>query len=482
MEQNKDETPQRNARETPGTAVLLEMEYTDEDYSGQGSGFFVAPDKIVTNVHVLADVATVTAKRIDSGAVYTIEGIIAFDDINDLAVLKIVEEDTPFPIGAGDAVRKGDLVLAVGYPRGEEESIQGTVHSIRNSGQHLNLKCRLSPGCSGGPVLNTKGEVIAVTEAGGISFDSSAPNKGKAISSDVLKLLLKDVGEVEPLDVWQKHPRIRAYAEGCKANEKREQGEYKEAIVLYDTALKLNPDLADIYNNRAAAKISVGKYDEAYADLLTAIRLNPERFRFSGLGIYLLWKSEVIKVFSISLFIKLIRNIFRKGTWFAFHGYVKLGLAEARAKQGHIAEARNLYQAGIDNFSEAINRKPMKAKFYNTRAWSKYLFGQLETDQGNAVEAQMLYQEAVDDGNSALHLQPKGAKFRSAMYHTRGAAKASLGDHNGAIEDFNESIWLNPKKALFYHDRGLAKEALSKHGEAEADFAKAKEIDPNFEK
>lgn len=482
MERKKDKTNQQNIRETRGTTVLLEMEYTDQDYSARGSGFFVAPDKIVTNVHVLADAATVTAKCVDPEIFYTIEGIIAFDDINDLAILKIVEEDTPFSIGPDDTVREGDLVLAVGYPEGKEASVEGTVHSIRNSGQHLHLKCRFSPGYSGGPVLNTKGEVVAVAEAGGISFDNSAPNEGKAISADVLKLLLRDVGEVEPLDVWQKRPRICAYAEACKGNDKREQSEYKEAMVRYDTALKLNPNLADVYNNRAAAKISMGKYDEAYADSLTALRINPERFNFSGLGVYLSWKSEVIKIFSIGLVVKFIKNIFGKGTWFAIQGYGKLHLAKARAEQRHIEEARNLYRAGIDNFSEAINRKPKVAKCYNNRGWAKYLFAQFETEQGTTAEAQKLYQEAISDVNEALRLKPKGAKFRSASYHTRGAAKAGLGDHNGAIEDFDASIQLNPKKALYYHDRGLAKEALGQQEAAKADCAKAKEIDPDFEK
>ena len=61
-------------------------------------------------------------------------------------------------------------------------------------------------------------------------------------------------------------------------------------------------------------------------------------------------------------------------------------------------------------------------------------------------------------------------------------AKAALDDHDGAIEDFDESIRLNPNKALYYYDRGKAKEALGQHEAAEADFAKARELDPNFEK
>ena len=114
----------------------------------------------------------------------------------------------------------------------------------------------------------------------------------------------------------------------------------------------------------------------------------------------------------------------------------------------------------------------------------KYFLGQLETKKGNTAEAQKLYQEAASDSDEALRLESKNTKRRSATYyHTRGAAKAALGDHDSAIEDFNNAIKLKPKKALYYHDRELSKEALGQHEEAEADFTKAKElVDPDCEK
>lgn len=75
-------------------------------------------------------------------------------------------------------------------------------------------------------------------------------------------------------------------------------------------------------------------------------------------------------------------------------------------------------------------------------------------------------QDAVSECDKVLQSNPKETKLRrAATYHTRGIAKVGLSDYKGAIEDFNESIQLNPKKALYYHDRG-----------------KAKEIDPAFEK
>ncbi len=490
MEQEKDSSLKQNTIETQGATVCLETEnpcYIDGILVAvqgfRGSGFFVERDKIVTNVHVLAGATKVTAMHVDTETVYTIEGIIAFDDINDLAVLKVAEEGTPFPLGDSSIVRKSDQVCAIGYPKKKVSSAEGTVHSIRNSGKHLWLNFKLSEGNSGGPVLNVKGEVIAVAAARGISFDNSAPETGRTISSNVLKLLLKEERDVEPINVWQKRSQIRAYVAADEGDDNREQGEYKEAIVHYDTALKLNPDLSDIYNNRAATKISIGRYDEAFSDSLTALRLKPERFSFSGFGTFCLWKWKIAKLFLMSLILRFIRNVFGADNWLAIQGQMKFHLAKARAEQGNIAEARNLYRAGIDNFTEAINQRPKRGKFYNGRGWVKYLLGQLETKKGNTAEAQKLYQEAASDSDEALRLESKNTKRRSATYHTRGAAKAALGDHDSAIEDFNNAIKLKPKKTLYYHDRGLSKEALGQHEEAKADFAKAKElVDSDFEK
>ena len=146
--------------------------------------------------------------------------------------------------------------------------------------------------------------------------------------------------------------------------------------------------------------------------------------------------------------------------------------------QGNNEKAQRLYQAAIYLFTEAINLNPKVALTYNNRGWVKYLLGQFETKQGNAPDAEELYQEAVNDVTAALQLKPKLARIQAASYHTRGTAKAALGNHNGAIEDFNESIRIKPKKARYYHDRGLSKEALGQTEEAEADFVKVKELDP----
>lgn len=472
----KNDKSQQLAEEIRGTTVYLEIESPGRILEGTvvtvqvsgGSGFFVARDKIVTNFHVVEGAIEITAKQIDTGTVYTIEGVVGFDILNDLVILKITEQDTPFVLGDSQTAQMGDPICAIGYLGDKENRVEGTIQQTpRKRDGWIRLKAPLKPGWSGCPVLNSKGEVIGVHSRGNKLFRSI----GYAVPSNTLKALLEvaEDAKVESLSVWQKRRDVWLHTEykgllglfrviwhtvkgifrGIRASRKQASGDYEGAIVLYNKIIanKAIGFLKLAYASRGMAKAELRAFQEGMADANESILLDSESY----IGYY-------------------------------SRGYVNNAIGKSKVDQADITEARQLYQEAISDFSRAINLKPEDAKIYNNRGWTKYLFGQLETEQGNATAAQSLYQEAVSDSDEALRLKPEGAKLRSAFYHTRGAAKAGLDDYKGAIEDFNESIQLNPKKALYYHDRGLAKEALGQHEAAEADFAKAKEIDPDFEK
>ena len=475
MEQERDNLSQQNIEEIRGTTLLLEMEYADESYGSQGTGFFVAHDKIATNCHVLLGATKVIAKHIEADAIYTIEGIIAFDTKNDLAVLKTSDVGTSFQLGDSDMIKSGEPICALGYPEEEEQyRSDGTLIGFLNRGKHIRFKAPAGPGYSGGPVLNSKREVIAI-----IQGKNKSGNEGIAIPANTLKALLVETesAEVEPLLAWQKrrdvliltvynlyewgswHKRmvgmlwitwhvVQSLFYGIRASIKADSGDYSEAIIIYDKIIssKLIPILGKAYASRGMAKSELGNYQAAIEDANEAILLAPESYN-----------------------------------GYFSQGYVNRALGKSKANQRNTKEAQRLYQKAIDDFTTAINLQSDKAKIYNERGWTKYLLGQLETEQGNTVEAQKLYQEAVSDSEKSLQLELKNPKYRSAYYHTRGAAKAALDDHDGAIEDFNESIRLRPKKALYYHDRGLSKEALGQREAAEADFTKARQLDPDVE-
>ena len=64
-------------------------------------------------------------------------------------------------------------------------------------------------------------------------------------------------------------------------------------------------------------------------------------------------------------------------------------------------------------------------------------------------------------------------------YGNRGVAKAALGDAEGAIEDFDAAIRINPEYTEIYYDRGRAKATLGQKEAAQVDFEKAKKLDPS---
>jgi len=82
------------------------------------------------------------------------------------------------------------------------------------------------------------------------------------------------------------------------------------------------------------------------------------------------------------------------------------------------------------------------------------------------------YQGAINDFNKAIEINPKDAD----AYYNRGFAKAKLGDYRKAIEDFNKAIEINPKIAEAYYSRGVAKGNLGDYRGAIEDYNKAIEI------
>ena len=147
-----------------------------------GSGFFIdASGALATNYHVIAGAQSIQVKVGDSDP-RPVSGVFVIDPEKDLAVLKVQMSNTrPLPFSPiRPAV--GDRIIAIGNPLGLESTVsEGIVSGIRriNDGFELyQITAPLSPGNSGGPVLNSKGEVIGVATAtltGGQNLNFAVP-------------------------------------------------------------------------------------------------------------------------------------------------------------------------------------------------------------------------------------------------------------------------------------------------------------------
>lgn len=195
------QTAQEIARKVFGSTVLLVMEDTNGQPLSLGSGFFVRDGEVASNLHVVEGATGGYAKPIGQKTKYDIKGITAVDPKRDLVILKISNARSPvLRIGNSDNVQVGEPVYAVGNPQGLEGTFsQGIISSIREVGADklLQITAPISPGSSGGPVLNTKGEVIGVS----VATFRGGQNLNFAIPSNYLNLLIAKAGPVQSLAI-----------------------------------------------------------------------------------------------------------------------------------------------------------------------------------------------------------------------------------------------------------------------------------------
>jgi antitoxin component YwqK of YwqJK toxin-antitoxin module len=138
-----------------------------QDNSGNvvslGSGFFITPDLVATNLHVLKMASQVIIKSSSDGKSRPAENVVAFSLVHDVCVLSVPgAEGTSIQV-SGTPVRVGDEILVAGNPEGLEATIsKGIVSAIRNEEHLIQIDAPISHGSSGGPVVNQRGEVVGL--------------------------------------------------------------------------------------------------------------------------------------------------------------------------------------------------------------------------------------------------------------------------------------------------------------------------------
>lgn len=193
------QTAQEIAKKTFPALVLLVMEDANNQPISLGSGFFISDNIIVTNAHVIEGATNGYAKLVNGKSKIDILGYSAIDEIHDLVLLEVKSSKaTKLKLGNSDLLEVGENIYVVGNPQGLEGTFsEGIISSIRDFDGHsiIQITAPISPGSSGGPLINSKGEVI------GIAFASfkSGQNLNFAIPVKYLYNLLNNTKSFQKL-------------------------------------------------------------------------------------------------------------------------------------------------------------------------------------------------------------------------------------------------------------------------------------------
>ena len=190
-----DLSPQEIAQIALSSTVYLRVKTQKETY--YGSGFVIGEGLIATCEHVLEGMVSGTAESVFDEKKYPVTAVLAVSEKHDLAIVQ-VEGFTapPLPLGDSDTVTIGEAVYVAGNPKKLKGIFsEGAISGIRAEGNELvkdkifQMTAPISPGSSGGPVINRNGETIGI--AGGDEL--GAQNLNFAIPVNHLKALLKTI-------------------------------------------------------------------------------------------------------------------------------------------------------------------------------------------------------------------------------------------------------------------------------------------------
>ena len=308
---SQDSLPELVRRVKPSVVAIATYDANGEALM-TGSGFFLRPGQVVTNLHVIRGAVRAEIKTLDGkGKVYPVAGTVAVDEEGDLALLSV---DMPVDRArsselAAELPDEGEKIFVIGNPLKLEGSVSdGIVSAVRevpNVGRIIQITAPISHGNSGSPVFNFQGQVIGVvtvkvTNGQNINLAIAAarvsglrPEKVRPLTA----MLAKSKGDMaemlyrtglESLWLGNYDNAVGYFENAVNKNPKRaeawiqvgyckvKQGKNQEAIRAYQQALQLKPDSSEIINKLGDAYYYAGRLREAIESYTEAARLRPD--------------------------------------------------------------------------------------------------------------------------------------------------------------------------------------------------------------
>lgn len=508
----------RALKNLKGSVVHIEVGIGEN--KGHGTGFFVASDKVATNIHVVARQGPIIMKKVgennivlplaginstesvNKDAIGIVESVTAFDVKNDLVILKVNAVSTPFPIGNSKEVKVNEPITTMGFPSRKFSFSKGRIYNIEKSGQRLQIEINLSGGSSGSPVFNKKGEVIGIH-----AYSNPTLGYSLAIPSNYLIVLLMQSEGIEPLAEWHQRDEIRSYAHHVRGRNKFDKGQYKNAISEFKKAIKLNTESIYTYYKRGDAKLQQGilkirsgktqeanqYFNAAIKDFTDAIKINPENadaYMLRGTAKFELGNRNA----AISDYDKAIMINPLHVQLFYYNGLRKSNLRDYELRQANTKKAQRFYEDAIFYYNIAIERTPKSSKVFRKVTEINKILKKFKNDTIVVEMCRKYYKELVKNSTQEIKRFPKSpGSYNGRGYSYYIYAKFELEQGNiekskmlyeAAIEDYtyiinnlkpdnisNESILV-----YTYNGRGIVEIELAKIETNRGNSEKAKSL------
>jgi len=289
-------------KQVPGTQKKVELNI--------GSGFIVSTDGlIITNKHVVADTTASYKVLTNDKKTYQVEKIYR-DPLNDLAILKISppvggQGFKSLPLGDSAKLKLGQTVIAIGTPLGEFTNtvtsgivsglgrgitagspFEGYVEKLDNV---IQTDAAISPGNSGGPLLNSSGQVIGINAA----IAQAGQNIGFAIPVNVVKNLLDNFNaQGANFDKPYIGIRYKMVDQQTAAADALVEGAFVVEVISGSPAEKAGVQVEDIITEFDGKKI---KGDEQELSKLILTKKIGETIKLK------IWRNKEIKDFTLTL-------------------------------------------------------------------------------------------------------------------------------------------------------------------------------------
>ena len=170
----------------PSVVLIITQDENDKPIS-QGSGFVIGQGLVVSNLHVFERATKAIVKNVKTGEISKAIEVVRMNAKEDICVIRIDNAKFPvLPLGDSSSIQTGDEIYVASNPKGLEGSFtKGIVSSLRTDVGLFQIDAAISPGSSGGVLLNQKAEAVGIIKSSLVS----GQNLNFAIPINKLKAL-----------------------------------------------------------------------------------------------------------------------------------------------------------------------------------------------------------------------------------------------------------------------------------------------------